>query len=114
MVSFTNYSLQPLTIQAESPYQLMLLKLTDASTLVRELSKVGTVAGLVVSASSVFINVSLTTTLSWTAAFGVSWLISRNIAQRLEPHAKDMLAHFKNLQEGRDTLRPIGVSAQDL
>ena len=107
MLSFTNYYQQTVNLPAKNCSQQILLHLTDVSTFAREISKALTVVGLGASALRVLFNVNETTDLAWTAAFGVSWLLSKNIAQRLEPQAKNMIAHFKKLQEERTPFSSI-------
>jgi hypothetical protein len=101
MFNISNYYQQSHGLPAEDELQLMLLKWADASTLVRESSKYGTAIGLVVSATSLVFNFNPTIALTFTAISGVSWLLSRTCAQKLEPEAEEMIKHFKELKEGR-------------
>lgn len=77
----------------------MALQCADASTLLRETTKVGAVIGLVTSASSTFFNFNPKIALVCTAVCGVSWILSRACAQRLELIAQDVIKHLKDLRD---------------
>ena len=98
MFNFPNYYAQSGGL-IKSSYQLMLFEWTDISILLREISKVGIVVGLVSSASSVVFNFDPTHAINWTAISGCSWLLFRTCAKKLEPQAQHML---QSLREGND------------
>lgn len=98
MFNLSNYYEQSRGLPAENDYQLILLKMTDASTLGRETAKIAALIGFVGSVSGVIFNFDPMKPLYWTMAFGASWLIARACAHKLEPQAEDMIRHFKELR----------------
>lgn len=100
MFNVTNYCEQVRGLPAENDFQLVLLNCTDISTYVRETCKCGAVVSLVISASSAVFNFDPTIAFTSTPIFGVSWLIGRTCAQKLEPQAQDMIKYFKEMKEG--------------
>lgn len=102
MFNMTNYYQQSLVIPAQNSLQITILELADLSTALREITKLGTVVGLVSSASSVVFNFDPTLALACTAVCGTSWLLTRKCAQYLEPEAQEIIQHFKDLKDGTD------------
>ncbi len=102
MFNTSNYYDQSIGLPAKNDYQLILLRLADTSTFLRETSKVGTVVGLVSLASCVIFNFDPTIALTCTAISGCSWLLSNTCAKKLEPQAQDRLQYFKNVRDGKD------------
>lgn len=103
MFNVSNYYEQSQGLPAQNSLQIAILKWADTSTILRETTKLGTVVGLVSSASSVVFNLDPTLSLTFTAVCGMSWLLTRTCAQKLEPKAQDMIQHFKDLRD-RETL----------
>jgi hypothetical protein len=99
MFNISNYYEQSRGLPAQNGFQIAILKWADASTLLRETTKLGTVVGLVSSASSVVFNFDPTIALTCTAVCGISWLLTRTCAQKLEPEAQSMIQHFKDLRD---------------
>lgn len=96
MFNVSNYYQQSEGLPIKNSFQLTLLQWTDASTVLRETSKCGAVTSLVVSASSLIFNFDPTIALTCTAISGVSWLLTRTCAQKLEPEAKKLIEDLKN------------------
>lgn len=101
MFNVSNYYEQSRGLPAQNGLQIAILQLADTFTLLRETTKLGTVVGLVSSASSVVFNFDPTIALTCTAACGISWLLTRTCAQKLEPKAQSMIQHFKELRDGK-------------
>jgi hypothetical protein len=102
MFNTSNYYDQSRGLPAKNDHQLMLLKWADTSTLSREISKVGTIVGLVSSVSSLVFNYDPTIPLICTAVSGCSWLLFSTCAKKLEPQAQHMLQYFKDLRDGKE------------
>lgn len=101
MLHISNYYEQSRGLPAQNGFQIALLQWADTSTLLRETTKLGTVVGLATSASSVVFNFDPTVALTCTAVCGISWLLTRTCAQKLEPQAQIMIQHFKDLRDGK-------------
>jgi hypothetical protein len=102
MIKTSNYYEQSMELPAQNSFQLMLLQLTDATTLLREGSKMGTVIGLVSLAASAVFNFNPSPALTCTVVSGLAWVLSRTCAQKLEPQAQDMIQHFVNIRDGKE------------
>lgn len=102
MFRVSNYYEQSRTLPVQNSFQLMILQWADAATLLREGSKMGTAIGLVSSAASVVFNFNPTTALTCTAVCGLTWVLSRTCAQKLEPRAQNRIQYFKNVRDGKD------------
>lgn len=102
MFNPSDYYQQSIQLQAQNSFQVILLKWTDAVTLVRETTKVAVVVGLVSSASSPFFDFNPAIPLTCTAVCGICWLISRSCAQNYEPQAQQMIQLFKRLTNDSD------------
>lgn len=96
MFNVSNFYEQSKTLHAQNSFQIALLKLTDATTLLRETSKVGIVVGLVSSASSVVFNFDPTIALTCSLVCVLSYMVTRTCAKCLEPQAEEMIQHFKD------------------
>jgi len=101
MIKLSNYCKQAEELPAQNEYQIAILKIADSSTFLREATKIGTVIGIVgLSASKVF-NFNPAVAVSFTIVCGVSWLLFRTCAQRIEPKAQNMIQHFQELKDGK-------------
>lgn len=101
MFQTSDYYRQSMSLPAENSFQIALLQWTDTAIFLREASKMGTLIGTVVSASSLVFNFDPTIALSCTAVFIVTFAVTRECAKSWEPQAKDMIQHFKQLQGQR-------------
>jgi len=101
MFNVSNYYEQSRELPAENSYQIGLLRLADASTLLRETTKWIMVAGLVSLALSAVFNFDPPIAFTYTAAVGIFWLFTRTCAKDLELEAQDMIKHFIELRNRR-------------
>lgn len=108
MFNISNYYGESRGLPVQDSIQLSLLKLTDATTIVRELSKMGTGICLVSTATCLFFNYNPVVAISWTVVFGVSWTVTSACARKLEPFAADTI---KLLQKEKDL---VGLDGRPL
>ena len=101
MIAISNYYEQSQGLPRKNSYQTIPLRLADASTILREASKLGTMIGLVGCASCAFFDFNLKFSLNFTIASGVSWALYSFCAKKMEPEAQEMIQYFKDLKDGK-------------
>ena len=82
-------------------YQLRLLQWADASTLLRETSKIGTVVGLASAVAGVVFNFDPTVALTCAAVSGTAWVLFSTCARKLEPQACNLIKYLKDVKDGK-------------
>ena len=102
MFKISNYYDQSKGLPVKNSYQHMLLRWSDASTLLREVSKIGTLVGLVCFVASAVFNFDHKVAVTFTAFSTCSWFLFRTCSRKLEPQARDMLQYFKDLRDGKE------------
>ena len=111
MFKVSNYCEQSKNLPVQDGFQLICLQWADASTILREGSKIGFLVGLTVSISSNFFNFKATPALVFTAVCAVSWLLFRTCAQKLEPQARNMIKSFQESKTRQHLLTPQQASS---
>lgn len=101
MFNTSNYYQQSIGLPVQNGFQIAILQWADAAAFLREIAKVGTVVGLVSSASSVVFNFDPTIALTCTAVCGISWFLTKTCAQKLEPKAQEMIKYLERLRDGK-------------
>jgi hypothetical protein len=102
MIKVSNYYVQSIGLPMHNSYQLRLLQWADASTLLRETSKIGTVVGLVSSAAGVIFNFDPTVAIACTAVSGTAWVLFSTCARQLEPEACKTIKYLKDVKDGKE------------
>lgn len=109
MFNTSNYSQQSVGLPVQNPFQLEVLQWADRATFLRETTKIGTVVGLVTSAASIIFSSDPIYPLAFTTACGISWLLTKTCAAKLEPEAQDTLLFFKDLKDGTNNSSYAGI-----
>lgn len=104
MFGASSYYAQSKGLSAENEYQIFILKFADTFIALRDAGKYASVIGIVGTVASTILGYYPSYPLSMTAIGGCIWFGSSKIAQRLEPEAKKMLDHFKDLQKRKKLL----------
>ena len=101
MIKTSNYYEQSVGLPVRNMYQLRQLQWTDALTVLRETSKIGTAAGLASSAAAFVFNFDPTVAITCTVVSGVTWALFSTCAKRLEPQACDLIKYLKDVRDGK-------------
>lgn len=94
MLKTSNYNDQSKNLSPDI-YQSVFLKWTDGLVASREITKLGTLVGLVCSVSSCAFDFHPATPITWTAATGCTFMLFSIYSKKLEPQAQQMIEGLK-------------------
>lgn len=101
MFNSTNYYEQSKSLPVQNSFQITLLKFADASTFIRETSKMATLVGLISTAASLVFDFNSTLPITTAVVSAVCWGLSSACANGLESQAQSMIKDFKELKNAR-------------